>query len=102
MHPWLSRLTLVLVFSATAFAGEAPDQATEALAGVRAYRQAHAHQDQLPSRFLAALGMTKGESVSAAGLLPVPDSGSQGEADPLAADRLLRMTEATVAVLARA
>ncbi len=77
MHPWLSRLTLVLVFSATAFAGEAPDQATEALAGVRAYRQAHAHQDQLPSRFLAALGMTKGESVSAAGLLPAPASGRQ-------------------------
>ena len=42
MHPWLSRLILVLVFSATAFATEAPDPATEALAGVRAYRQAHA------------------------------------------------------------
>ncbi len=36
MHPWLSRLILVLVFSATAFATEAPDLATEALAGVRA------------------------------------------------------------------
>ncbi len=42
MHPRLSRLTLVLLFSATAFAGEGPDPATEALAGVRAYRQAHA------------------------------------------------------------
>ena len=52
MRPRLSRLTLALVFSATAFASEAPDPATEALAGVRAYRQAHTHQHQLPSRFL--------------------------------------------------
>ncbi len=55
MYPRLSRLTLVLVFSATAFATEAPDPATKALAGVRAYRQAHAHQHQLPSSFLACL-----------------------------------------------
>ncbi len=69
MRPWLSRLTLVLVFSATAFASEAPDPATEALAAVRAYRQAHAHQHQLASRFLAALGMT--ESVEILRCLPL-------------------------------
>ncbi len=52
MRPRLSRLTLVLVFSANAFATDAPDTATEALAAVHAYRQTHAHQHQLPSRFL--------------------------------------------------